>query len=409
MNIKSLHYLLVVLFVSTSSLAVAQISVLNAEVTESDDLDGLGKVPGLLKWDKVNGASYYEVKISRQESFKKMKLFKLDSKNRFHIRVYPGVDYFWKVKAYSNTDQEISASDDSGFKYRVEYTGQEELKPQKEDISDVGVAEDQEQDDGGGVEASVLQTEPAVAMPEETLLVDDIFKKHKVWLSTEIGPISYKQTNFTLGDLDFDGFIFPTYGLTYQSRKYFDKMYFEASFNHLLSDFELGQAGAVLSDNRFQWSRYAINGFYNVSNWQKWDRQVELHLNLGVERVETPLFDISNPALIDLKSVAQTQLQLGVELRTQLYEGWSYFARGAYFVPLAASGPYSDMSMGSQTAVDLQLGALYYFKENSFLGASVKGNFYKYTDEISDVNLGTFSGERESQFYSTEARVGFSF
>lgn len=386
----------------------------------SENMDPLGKIPAKVKWAKVPRTSYYVLSVSRFNDFREGRLFKRKSTS-MPLMVYPNVKYFWKVESFAQDGTLMTKTTAKPYSFVASYTGVENsrglasannvslddsqiktppLSP--EQFANLPLCQSVTREISSTHESSI-QTQMNEPFPEW-------LQNYKMWMTTEGGMLTFDQVHSDISDIKAKGLLFPSIGLNFQTKDYFDWLSARVFFQQIIGDFSTSSSTITLIDNDFQWLRYGVMGHARVADLELFGYTTSLSVYAGGEKVKTPYFSAVSPTSVVVRDIDLINGTVGARWNFKGTTQWTYLLDLSYSSALSAkSDTLSQSDLGSTFMIDSQIGGIYHHSTGLFGGLAFKNTYRKIDEALTTSNNTQSTGTRKSMYNSFELSAGFTF
>lgn len=391
---------LLLLFVSVLNSYSKFANAAETTVFKSESIDELGKVPALLKWPKVDNASFYFLTVSKFKDFENGRVFNV-KKNKMFLMVHPNTTYFWKIEPMASETTAAPGSTAAAVEtFVVQYSGP---LPEREVASAVQTGE---MCDPTLNRKPDSQTQIQIQDPASF----DRNNPYSLQLSTEAGYLSFKQDHTTLSSADSSGTMFPSIGVNFSTKKYWDQVAFKVFFQQIIGNFDNGQSAVTLINNDFQWVRYGASSYWDAYTTQLLSRDLLIRPYLGLESQKTPYFVALSPTSVSISDMDMVNASLGLRFELKNETPWSYIFDTSFSQSLSASTDNLGITDITGTHIEAQVGTQYTATTSGFFaGGNVKSAFRTLEETVTTQSNQTSVGDRTINYYSVEAFAGFRF
>lgn len=369
-------------------------------LNSKNDFDDLGKVSAVLKWEKNPDAAYYYLTVSQHNDFKLGRVFKT-AKNKMFLRVYPNTKYFWKFEALNKDNVVIDTPPKALDSFLVKHLGP---------IPERHVASTKTEDQAAPCDHENREPDSETKISTTDAYTYDSANPYSLWLTTEAGYIDFKQTHSSLSSADSSGSMFPSLGVNFQTRNYWNAVSFKAFFQQVIGNFESNQDSTVLINNDFQWSRYGGSAYWDATTVSFLSRDLNIRPYLGIEQQKTPYFTALSLTSISIQDMDMLSAIAGVRFELKNESRWSYLLDLSYGQTLSGSTDDISVSDISGNSFEAQVGTQYTNPTSGFfLGGALKGAIRSFEETLTTQTNISSTGERKVDYYSIEGFAGFRF
>lgn len=370
-------------FVTLLLISIAAIS--QAQTTDSQPIK---KVPMTLIWTAVEGATAYNVMISRTPHFHESRAFKV-SKTRFPIEVEPTGQYYWNVVALDANDREISEKVVVAFQAKEKGRSSTQLTALDHPMERTRPISE---DDSEAPASEVFAAGPITPLG------------FQVGLELEGGNFAFKQRHPALTDIDTDGLMFPSFGLSLKTPHFFERFYARFFLQQNIADFKSETVGITLNEGSFRWLSYGAQLYadFAVNQWT-------VSPYLSVLKMNSPFFTATGTAL-DIRDIEYVNGGVGVKaVYGEEDRKWRYGLDLSYVTKLSAdSDDFSNLDADQGRIFTGELFASLTMTPVVSSQFYLKAQSMKFEESVT-YNGVLSSGERSATYYGLGARLLFSF
>ncbi|MCC6137617.1 MAG: hypothetical protein IT287_03230 [Bdellovibrionaceae bacterium] len=375
----------------------------NTLVLKSDSIDELGKAPARLKWQKTPGAKFYFLTVSQSKDFEKGRVFKVE-KNKMFLMVHPNTTYFWKIEPMSEESTPIATSTPSISMFVVQYSGPIP-EPKRQMASEVQTG-DMCDTDLNPLRKPDSETQIQIQNPSTF----DSTNPYSLTLATEAGYLSFQQTHSALSSAESSGTMFPSIGVNFQTKKYWNQLSFKILFQQIIGNFSNDTSAVTLINNDFQWVRYGASSYWDAYETPFFSRDLLVRPYVGIESQKTPYFVALSPTAISIDSMDMVNATLGLRLEFKNATPWSYIFDMNYSQSLSASTDSLGISDIKGDHIEALVGTQYSATTSGFyVGGNLKSAFRNLEETVTTQSNQTSIGDRKIIYYSIEGFAGFRF
>lgn len=424
MSIRGLIVFLLLFFcVCFSQADIAPIEPTSKQVFTSNSTDKLGRVPAQVKWKTVPDASYYYLLLSKFENFDEGKLFRT-SKPKQHLMLFPNMMYYWQVQAFDKNGGRLPFESYAPHRVEGRFHGVRPLANDlmvSEENSQRNLASDEQPPpqmeqtgklstyDYGGPRTGEAG-EPKTVRQEMVVRVIESYpswlQRNKFWVSTEAGLFNFAQSHSVLADVSASGLMFPSFGLNYQTRDFFDHLAAKIYFRNTVGSFETNSTAITMLDDDFQFIQYGLMGQWTLNAGKRF----EWVPYLGVDNQANPYFLQISPTSITVKSMDITSAVFGLRMNFSPNSRWRHHLDVAYYRSLrTATKDLSSLDVTGQM-IDAQVGMTRQFTKNGFFaGGALRASMRDFTENVVTSTSQASSGTRDTTYYALEFNAGIVF
>lgn len=414
-------------FVGFAQADIAPIEPTSKAVFTSNTSDKLGRVPAQVKWKKVPDASYYYLLLSKYENFDEGKLFRTPRAQQ-HLMIYPNMVYYWQVQAFDAKGGRLPFESYSPHRVEGRFHG---VRPVANDLmvsqeeGDRNLASDETPppkmeetgvlstyDYGGKRHQENSGDNSSARAPRQEMVVRVVesypkwLQRNKFWISTEAGLFRFQQNHSVLTDVNANGLMFPSFGLNYQTRDFWDHLAAKIYFRNTIGSFETNSTAISMLDDDFQFLQYGAVGQWTLNSGKRF----EWVPYLGVEQQANPYFLQISPTSITVKSMDITSAVAGLRMNFSPNSRWRHHADVSYYQILNAKTKDLGSSDVSGTMYEAQLGMTRQFTKNGFFaGGALRASLRDFKEDVVTTANQASSGTRDTTYYAFELNAGIVF